>query len=379
MNHTEFIEKLKNLTQEKDIKTVSIKYFDDNLSTLEGRDLNDIRKTLRTAIIEAFPNKIEPTDGYYFTKSGKDSIERYEHLSLWYLSTNTQLRCLSSEELRQDYSNFCAGLSGDNETNKKAIAEYLQKVNELDAISARELRKIGNKKYGIKNTGNLIKSKLIHEILQLKVAAETNTETATEENTVTEITANIPTETKTETAEIKPETTTELTLESMKIEALQLDTDTQQKVQDALSHSGLSLKDFIQKACTIYATTLTGKAKQFDSDLSEVETQELLGAKYKTHPGRAREMVKRAIQAIKIYNSEMVSETGDRWHINQTAIQSLTGSKPQTVREILTDYQDDIDSHNANYELTPYLNRKSDNRKIKNVIDVATLVPNGID
>jgi hypothetical protein len=75
----------------------------------------------------------------------------------------------------------------------------------------------------------------------------------------------------------------------------------------------------------------------------------------------------------------MVSETGDRWHINQTAIQSLTGSKPQTVKEILADYQDDINSHNANYELTPYLNRKADKRKIEDVIDVAALVPNGIE
>jgi len=357
MNHTEFIEKLKTLIQEKDIKPVSIKYFDDNLSTLEGRDLNDTRQALRAAIIEAFPNKTEPTDGYYFTKSGKGSVERYEHLSLWYLSTNTQLRCLSSEELRQHYSNFCAGLSGDNETNKKAIAEYLQKVNELDAIPAKDLRVIGNKEYGIKSCGRLTKLELIFKILQPELATEPKLE---------------PTETK-------PETTTDFTLESMKIETLQLDADTQQKVQDALTHSGLSLSEFIQKACTIYATTLTGKAKQFDSDLSEVDTQELLSAKYKTHPGRAREMVKRAIQAIKIHNSEMVSETGDRWHINQTAIQSLTGSKPQTVKEILADYQDDINSHNANYELTPYLNRKADKRKIEDVIDVAALVPNGIE
>ena len=200
---------------------------------------------------------------------------------------------------------------------------------------------------------------------------EVKPETVSEEIIVTEVIANSPTETT--------ETTTELTLESMDITTLKLDAETQQKVQDALDYSGMSLADFIQKACTIYATTLTGKAKQFDSDLSEVETQELLSAKYKTHPGRAREMVKRAIQAIKIHNSEIVSETGDRWHINQTAIQSLTGSKPQTVKEILTDYQDDITSHNANYELTPYLNRKADKRKIEDVIDVVALVPNGIE
>jgi hypothetical protein len=356
MNHTEFIEKLKTLTDEKQIKAISIKFFDDNLSMLEGRDLNEARKALRAAIIEAFPNKSETTAGYYFAKSGKGSLERYEHLSLWYVSANTQLRCLSSEELRQQYSNFCAGLSSDNEANKKAIYDYLEKANELDEIPAKELRKIASAG-GIANAANFTKNQLICKILQAECT-----------ETITEI-----------TREIATEITTELSLETMKIETLKLDANTQQKVQDALDYSGIPLAEFIQKACAIYATTLTGKAKQFDSDLSGVETQELLSAKYKTHPGRAREMVKRAIQAIKIHNSEIVSETGDRWHINQTAIQSLTGSKPQTVKEILADYQDDIDSHNANYELTPYLNRKVDKRKIEDVIDVAALVPNGID
>ncbi len=356
MNHTEFIEKLKTLTDEKQIKAISIKFFNDNLSILEGRDLNEARKALRAAIIEAFPNKSETTDGYYFAKSGKGSVERYEHLSLWYLSTNTQLRCLSSEELRQQYSNFCAGLSSDNEANKKAIYDYLEKANELDKIPAKELRKIASAR-GIANAANFTKNQLICKILQAECT-----------ETITEI-----------TTEIATEITTELSLETMKIETLKLDASTQQKVQDALDYSGMPLAEFIQKACTIYATTLTGKAKQFDSDLSGVETQELLSPRYKTHPGRAREMVKRAIQAIKIYNSEMVSETEDRWHVNQTAIQSLTGSKPQTVKDILTDYQNDITSHNENYGLTPYLNRKADKRKIEDVIDVAVLVPNGIE
>jgi hypothetical protein len=249
---------------------------------------------LRKAIQAAFPDKNEATPGYYFTKAGKGQVERFEHIALWFATTNEERWEVVGDDARNQYhSGFSPSL-------------------------------------------------------------ETATET-------------------------KPEATTELTLESMQIETLQLDADTQQKVQDALDYSGMSLADFIQKACTIYATTLTGKAKQFDSDLSEVKTQELLSAKYRTHPGRAREMVKRAIQAIKIHNSEMVSETGDRWHINQTAIQSLTGSKPQTVKEILADYQDDITSHNENYELTPYLNRKADKRKIEDVIDVAALVPNGIE
>ncbi len=338
--------KLQNLTDELAIKEVTLKYWGEMKKSVSEGNFARCRTVLRKAIQAAFPDKNEATPGYYFTKAGKGQVERFEHLALWYATASEERWEVVGDDARNQYF---TGFSPSLET-----------------------------------------------------ATEVKPEIITEENIVTEVIANT-------LAETKPEITTELTLESMKIETLQLDTDTQQKVQDILSHSGLSLAefiqkvctvyvntltdkvqdaldysgmslaDFIQKACTIYATTLTGKAKQFDSDLSEVETQELLSAKYKTHPGRAREMVKRAIQAIKIHNSEIVSETGDRWHINQTAIQSLTGSKPQTVKEILTDYQDDITSHNANYELTPYLNRKADKRKIEDVIDVVALVPNGIE
>ncbi|MTJ56083.1 hypothetical protein FJR38_27280 [Anabaena sp. UHCC 0253] len=307
---------LQNLTDELAIKKITLKYWCEMKKAVSDGNFARCRTVLRKAIQSAFPDKNEATPGYYFTKAGKGQVERFEHLALWYATASEERWEVVGDDARNQHF---TGFSSSPETT-----------------------------------------------------TEVKPETITEENTVTEVTASIPAEATTETA-------TELTLESMKIEALKLDADTQQKVQDALDYSGMSLADFIQKACTIYATTLTGKAKQFDSDLSGVETQELLSAKYKTHPGRAREMVKRAIQAIKIHNSEIVSETGDRWHINQTAIQSLTGSKPQTVKEILTDYQDDIDSHNANYELTPYLNRKADKRKIEDVIDVAALVPNGIE
>ena len=299
---------LENLTDELAIKKVTLKYWGEMKKAISDGNFSRCRTVLRKAIQTAFPDKNKATSGYYFTNAGKGQVERFEHLALWYATASEERWKVVGDEARKQYF---AGFSS-------------------------------------------------------------SPETTTEENTITEITANIPTETK-------PETTTELNLESMQIETLQLDADTQQNVQDALDYSGLSLSEFIQKACTIYATTLTGKAKQFDSDLSGVGTQELLSAKYRTHPGRARELVKRAIQAIKIHNSEMVSETGDRWHINQTAIQSLTGSKPQTVKEILADYQDDIDSHNATHELTPYLNRKADKRKIEDDIDVAALVPNGIE
>jgi len=177
--------------------------------------------------------------------------------------------------------------------------------------------------------------------------------------------------------EDKPQVNPKITLQDMNIETLELDADTQAIVKNALEHSGISLAEFIQKACTVYATTLVGKFKQFDSDLSSVSTSELLTAKYKTHPGRAREMVIRAIQAIKIFNGNEPEPT-NRWMITQTAIQSLTGSKPATVKEILPDYQTDIDDYNTSCNFSsPYINRKP-GKRIEDVINVAELVPEGV-
>lgn len=177
--------------------------------------------------------------------------------------------------------------------------------------------------------------------------------------------------------ENKPQVKQKITLQDMNIETLELDADTQAIVRNALEHSGISLAEFIQKACTVYATTLVGKFKQFESDLSSVSTAELLTAKYKTHPGRAREMVIRAIQAIKIFNGNEPEPT-NRWMITQTAIQSLTGSKPATVKEILPDYQMDIDDYNTSCNFSsPYINRKP-GKRIEDVINVAELVPEGI-
>lgn len=181
-------------------------------------------------------------------------------------------------------------------------------------------------------------------------------------------------------APTEPETTKSIfTLNDLTIQTLEFDPETQAIVEASLANSGLSLPDFIKQAVKVYAKTIEGKSKQHTSDLSMVPTAELLkNPKYKTHPVRARESVKRAIQAIKIFNTNE-PEPKNRWMITQTAIQSLTGSKPATVKEILADYQRDIDDYNQAHGLdSPYLNRKAGQR-IEEVIDVALLVPDGID
>lgn len=93
----------------------------------------------------------------------------------------------------------------------------------------------------------------------------------------------------------------QITLDEMNISQLQLDAVTQQMVESAVAHSGMSVADFVRRACGVYAKTVMGKHGQYESDLSAVPTEELLtGATYKTHPGRAVELTRRAIYALKL-------------------------------------------------------------------------------
>jgi hypothetical protein len=188
-------------------------------------------------------------------------------------------------------------------------------------------------------------------------------------------------ETSQTTVEPQPETITEFSLSAMKIEQLELDAETQQTVLDALEHSGKSLAEFIQQACKVYAKTVTGKARRYgDNDISNVATVDLLDPNnkdYKTHPKKIEELTKRAIFAIEHYNNEIATEQNQKWFISATAINGLTGSRVQSINEVLKDYKEIIDTHNNKHELTAYTNRGS-KRKIEQDIDLVALVPDGL-
>jgi uncharacterized protein (DUF1778 family) len=171
---------------------------------------------------------------------------------------------------------------------------------------------------------------------------------------------------------------TQPTLDDMNILQLQLDAETQAIVAQAIAHSGMSLADFVRRACQVYAKTVTGKQGQYETDLTAVSTEDLLtSTTYKTHPGRAEELTRRAIYALETHNNNC-TEKNQKWMITQTAIQSLTGSKPATIKAILERYQNRLDDHNQKHELNPYDNRKP-GRKIDDEINLAALVPDGLD
>jgi len=173
------------------------------------------------------------------------------------------------------------------------------------------------------------------------------------------------------------------TIKNMNIEQLELDTETQQIVADAINQAGCTLAEFIQQACKVYAKTITGKTRKYsNSDISAVPTTKLLdptNKEYKTHPKKIEELTKRAIKAIFIHNNGNAKSQDERWFISGTTINALTGSRVQTVNEILAaEFKESIDSHNNAHRLTAYSNRGM-KRDIKADIDLISLIPDGVN
>jgi len=164
----------------------------------------------------------------------------------------------------------------------------------------------------------------------------------------------------------------------MNISQMLLDAETEELVENTIEQAGMSLADFVRRACQVYAKTLVGKAKQFSEDLTAVPTKDLKSDSYKTHPGRADELARRAIYALEMHNNTC-TEKSQKWMITQTAIQSLTGSKPATIKAILEKYKTRLDDHNAKHELNAYDNRKGGGRQIDLEIDLVALVPDGLN
>jgi hypothetical protein len=167
---------------------------------------------------------------------------------------------------------------------------------------------------------------------------------------------------------------------AMTIDQFQLDSESQSLVQEALTLSGMTLASFTRQALRVYAKTITGKTRKQSEDLATVPTDKLRNdPTYSTHPGRAEELTKRAIKAIKYYNANIATEKASRWCITQSAIASLTGSRASTVGKVLEQFKDDIESHNQTYELDNYSNRKRGKPSIEETINLTELTPDGLD
>jgi hypothetical protein len=213
-----------------------------------------------------------------------------------------------------------------------------------------------------------------HVIFKYLTLDSTNGEAVRGEETTEQ-----PTEQLTEQPTEQPTEQAITTLNDMTIEQLDLDTDTQKILESALEQSGMPLPDFMRQAIKVYAKTITGKSQKRGEDLSAVPTDKLLSdPTYSTHPGRAEELTKRAIKAIKYFNANIATEKADRWCVTQSAIASLTGSRASAIGKALEPFKTEVDDHNQTYGLDGYSNRKP-GKKIEEIINLSNLCPDGLD
>lgn len=187
------------------------------------------------------------------------------------------------------------------------------------------------------------------------------------------------------TEQIKPETKSQ----PMSIEQLQIDSETKNLIVNAAKLTGVDFSTFVAEACKYYAKTIVGKAKQIDEELTAISTDKLLkDSKYSTHPGRPEELVRRAIQAIKIHNGN-ATEKSQKWFITQSLLMQLTGSRADKIKPLISEggrFSQEVNDVNStliyDYALDEkgihLFNRKIDKRKPEDEINLCELVPDGI-
>ena len=102
-----------------------------------------------------------------------------------------------------------------------------------------------------------------------------------------------------------------------------------------------------------------------------IPTEELKSDSYKTYPGRADKLARRAIYTREMHNNNSTEKSTSGILIRLLSNVSQVASLPQLKKF----YR--LDDHNAKHDLNPYDNRQGNDRKIDLEIDLVALVQNG--
>lgn len=132
--------------------------------------------------------------------------------------------------------------------------------------------------------------------------------------------------------------------------------ETAAMIREAMEVSGEeSFMAFLTDALTKEAKFRTSLSKRHaDKDFTTLPTSQLAKTK---HPGATKERIRRAIAAIVAYNDNAPSPM-DRWYINATTVQHLSGARFPIVKEYFAEHQAEIDAENAEHDLNARYNHK---------------------
>lgn len=115
------------------------------------------------------------------------------------------------------------------------------------------------------------------------------------------------------------------------------------------------------------ATSFQQESDPNSADKTQTKKAQESTSKPESHrkKGNAEAHIHRCVQALMQFNSTEQRTHEDRWAINQTSVQRLSGSHREAVKRYLADHAEEIAQHNAKYNLTERHNTGKGRRGLK--------------
>lgn len=169
----------------------------------------------------------------------------------------------------------------------------------------------------------------------------------------------------------QPSKTSQYSQEPILAVFLKFDVEMRRNLYRVLEQTGLDTYQLVMKAVTYY---IHFTLNHLQNNLVFIATDKLLyDSAYKTYPGRAEELTRRAIKAIEIYNQQQPHP----WAITQSIIVALIKARPASVKKALIPWRQEIEEHNHYYQVNGYTNRNHQ-EAVTDAINIVKLVPHGL-
>jgi hypothetical protein len=153
-------------------------------------------------------------------------------------------------------------------------------------------------------------------------------------------------EVKEEPQEVKPNITSDVSLESLGLSDEEL-AAVNQAVGDA------DIKEWVKQAIMQRANAINKLRESLDEDWASIPSEVLMNdKKYRTNSGACRELVSRAVRVVKQWNYDHPEH---KWCITNKLISELTGITVKAIAKAVEGM--DNESYNQGQDLEPVINR----------------------
>jgi hypothetical protein len=128
------VEQLQGITEETEIKNTILPIWESLLDAIPNENSQKRpAKKFREIIKQDFPDKQTATSSYYFTTEGKGKLERFQHIAFWYVTNNRERWEVVGDDARNEYF---TGFSSSPETATEIKPETITEENTVTEITA---------------------------------------------------------------------------------------------------------------------------------------------------------------------------------------------------------------------------------------------------